>query len=264
MQEVKDMNHLEFPQAFSLKGRVALITGGATGLGLAMTKCMAAAGASVVIASSSPKEKYADVLAELGENGCYFQYDVTDTEQSDALIEKVVQKFGKLDILCNNAGNHRKKPVESMEIQDFMDVLNVHLKGAYALSRSAIPVMRRQKSGNILFIGSMTSYIGMPQVTGYSTAKSGVLGLMRALCAEVSEDGIRVNAIAPGWIDTPMFRKATDGDPQRKAKILSRTPLNRFGDPLDVGWAAVYLCSDAASFVNGVTLPIDGGALIGF
>ncbi len=264
MQGAERMNGFDFPNAFSLKGRVALITGGATGLGLATARCMLAAGAKVVVASSSPQEKYADIMASMGKNAFYRQFDVTDTDGCGPLVEEIVKTHGALDILCNNAGIHRKKPVEEMSVEDFMDVLNVHLKGAYALSRAALAVMRGQEKGSILFIGSMTSYIGMTQVTGYSAAKSGVLGLMRALCAEVSDCGIRVNAIAPGWIDTPMFRKATDNDPKRREKILGRTPMACFGDPADVGWAAVYLSSDAAAFVNGAVLPVDGGALIGF
>jgi gluconate 5-dehydrogenase len=110
----------------------------------------------------------------------------------------------------------------------------------------------------------MTSLIGMPMVIAYTAAKSAYVGMTRALAVEVSSQGVRVNAIAPGWIESPMLRKALAGDDQRSVKILSRTPMGRFGDPDDIGWAAVYLCSPAAKFINGVVLPVDGGASIGF
>ena len=142
--------------------------------------------------------------------------------------------------------------------------ITAHLVGSYALTRALVPHMRANKKGSILFMASMTSYIGMPAVCGYATAKSGILGLVRSLTNELSGDGIRVNGIAPGWIDTPMFRRATDGDDERKNKILSRTPMARFGEPSDVGWACVYLCSDAAKFVTGTVLTVDGGAVTGF
>ncbi|MEM5780868.1 MAG: SDR family oxidoreductase, partial [Lawsonibacter sp.] len=135
---------------------------------------------------------------------------------------------------------------------------------SFALTKALLPQMRRQKSGSILFIASMTSYIGQPYVMGYAAAKSGVLGMVRTLSAEAAADGIRVNAIAPGWIDTPMYRAATEQDPARRAKILGRIQMNRVGAPEDIGWAAVYLCSDAAGYVTGTCLPVDGGALVGF
>ena len=135
---------------------------------------------------------------------------------------------------------------------------------AFAMTRAFLPAMRAQKSGNVIFIASMTSYIGMPQVMGYSAAKSGVLGMIRALTAEVGGDGIRVNGIAPGWIDTPMLHRAVDQDIPRQQKILGRTPMMKYGEPEDIGWAAVYLCSDAAKFVTGTVIPVDGGALNGF
>ncbi|WP_371373524.1 SDR family NAD(P)-dependent oxidoreductase [Sporomusa aerivorans] len=250
--------------AFSLEGRTAVITGGLTGLGLAMTECMIAAGARVVAVSSSPREKVTEKLAEFGDKLAYYQFDVTATEQAQGLAGQIIKEQGPVQILCNNAGNHCKKPIEDMTVEDFTNVLNVHLVGAFALTKAFVPHLKQQHKGSILFIASMTSFIGQPYVTGYSTAKSGYLGMVHTLATELGDDGIRVNAIAPGWIDTFMFRQATDTDPQRKAKILGRIPMNKVGNPRDIGWAAVYLCSDAAEYVSGVCLPVDGGALIGF
>lgn len=255
---------LSFKNAFSLTGKVALVTGGATGLGLAITVCLADSGAKVIAVGSSPESKYSEILSPFGKNVSYKQFDVTDTTNSQLFINEIIDEYGKIDILINNAGNHCKKPIEEMTVEDFTAVLDVHLVGSFALSKAVIPHMRSRHTGNIIFIASMTSYIGQPNVVGYSAAKSGVTGMIRDLAAEAGTDGIRINGIAPGWIDTPMLHKAIDNDTLRQEKILGRTPLKRYGEPEDIGWAAVYLCSDAAKFVTGTVIPIDGGAVTGF
>lgn len=248
---------------FSLSGKTAVITGGASGLGLAMAECMAQAGAKVVLLGRREPEGLFD-NEKLRGKVAYYQYDVTNTDGVPALVEKIIAEQGPIEILCNNAGNHCKKPIEEMTVEDFTGVLDVHLVGAFAMTRAFVPHMKKNGKGSILFTASMSSYIGLPNVTGYAAAKSAYLGMVHTLASEISGAGVRVNAIAPGWIDTPMFRKATDNDPQRKAKILGRTPMQRVGEPDDIGLAAVYLCSDAAKFITGVCLPVDGGALIGF
>ena len=136
--------------------------------------------------------------------------------------------------------------------------------GSFALTKAVVPGMLERKKGNILFISSMSAYLGMTQVTAYSAAKSAVLGLVKTLSGELADKGIRVNAIAPGFIDTPMFRKAVESDIPRQQKIIGHTPMGCYGDPMDIGWAAVYLTSPAARFVTGVCLPVDGGCCIGF
>lgn len=249
---------------FSLAGQTAVVTGGATGLGLAMTECIAQSGGRVIVVSSSPYEKYKDVIEKFNGEVTYEQFNITDTDHTQEFADGILKKYGKIDILVNNAGVHCKKPIEAMSVSDYTDVLNVHLVGAFALTKAFVPHMRANKKGNIIFIASMSSYMGLPYVCGYATAKAGYLGMIHTLASEVSGDGVRVNGIAPGWIDTPMFRKATDGDDARKNKILGRTPMNRFGEPEDIGWACVYLCSEAAKFVTGIVLPVDGGALSGF
>ncbi len=249
---------------FSLRGRTAVITGGLSGLGLAMTECMLAAGARVVVVSSNSEKIFVEKEKIYGDRLSYYKYDITDTEHIQDLVERILQEQGPIQILCNNAGNHCKKKIEDMTVEDFTRVLDVHLVGAFALTRAFVPHMKQQQAGNIIFIASMTSFIGQPYITGYATAKAGYLGMVHTLATELGESGIRVNAIAPGWIDTAMFRKATEHDPQRKAKIFGRIPMNKVGTPEDIGWAAVYLCSDAARYVSGICLPVDGGALIGF
>jgi len=148
---------------------------------------------------------------------------------------------------------------------DFLDVLNVHVTAAHALSRHvARRLLERDDGGHILLIASMASLIGLPQVSAYAAAKSALLGLTRSLAAEWSPRGVRVNAIAPGWIETPMLAQAMTADPARRDKVLARTPLGRFGATDDIAHAAVYLSSPAARFVTGACLAVDGGASIGF
>jgi gluconate 5-dehydrogenase len=164
----------------------------------------------------------------------------------------------------NNAGNNLKKDAVHTTEEEFLNVMHTHVTGAFALSRRLIPAMKEHRKGNILFMASMASLMGLPRVIAYSAAKNAYVGMVRSLSTELSMDGIRVNAIAPGWIVSDMTRKALDSDPERKERVLRRTPMGRMGDPSDIAWAAVYLCSPAARFVTGVLLPVDGGASIGF
>jgi gluconate 5-dehydrogenase len=248
---------------FSLSGQLALVTGGGTGLGFAMAKALKEAGAQVAIAGRR-REILDQAVESLGEGSFAVEHDVTDAAAASQLVEKIESAHGPLSILVNNAGVHLKRPISETTFEDFNRVLETHVGGAFAMTRAAVPSIRRRGRGSVLFIASMTSLIGMPDVVAYSAAKSAYLGMVRSLATELAPDGIRVNAIAPGWIESPMLHQALDSDDERKARILSRTPLHRFGQPSDIGLAAVYLCSPAAEFVNGVVLPVDGGASIGF
>src|SRR5262249_47534925 len=166
--------------------------------------------------------------------------------------------------LVNNAGVHLKKPAIETSDVEFANVIQTHVFGAFALTREVGRRMVTRKQGSILFTASMASFMGIPLIVAYTAAKSAYVGMVRTLSSELGVNGVRVNAIAPGWIQSDMLGQALAGDPPRKAKILGRTPLNRFGDPEDIGWAAVYLCSPAAKFVTGVVLPVDGGAANAF
>jgi gluconate 5-dehydrogenase len=177
------------------------------------------------------------------------------------LVERIA---GPPTILIHCAGNHLKRDVVGTTDEEFAAVLMTHVQASFALSRLVIPHMRRAGGGSILFIASMTSFIGMPLVAAYSAAKSAMLGLVRSMAVELGPDNIRVNAIAPGWVETDMLRTAFAGDPIREGRALARTPLGRFGDPDEIGEAALYLSSGRASFVTGVCLPVDGGGLIGY
>lgn len=249
---------------FSLSGKIALITGGASGLGFAMAKCFCQSGAKVIITGTRDKKELDKACLEIGENAYSYQIDVSDTSNAIPFIKQVQKDHGIVDILINNAGVHCKKPFEEISMDDLEKVISVHLKGSFALSQAVVPGMREKQSGSIIFISSMSAYLGLTQVAAYSSVKSAVIGLTKALAGELSEFGIRVNGIAPGFIDTPMFHKAVDGDIERQKKIINHTPMKKYGKPEDIGWAAVFLASDAASFVNAVTLPVDGGCIIGF
>ncbi|HTY89179.1 MAG TPA: SDR family oxidoreductase [Candidatus Acidoferrum sp.] len=249
--------------AFDLTGETALITGGGTGLGFGMARCLVAAGAKVVLVGRRQSE-LDKAAAMLGQNAFALAGDVTRLELVPALVARAEKLAGPLTILVNNAGVHLKKPATETSDAEFAGVLQTHLFGAFAFTREAGRRMVERKTGCVLFTASMASLFGLSQVVAYAAAKSAYLGLVRTLATEWGPEGVRVNAIAPGWIASDMLDQALNGDPARKAKVLGRTPMARFGDADDIGWAAVYLASPAAKFVTGVVLPVDGGAAIGF
>ena len=252
-----------FNKAFSLAGEVAVITGGGTGLGYAMAESMAAAGAQVVL-TGRREDVLKDACKTLGRGAAYRVFDVTETDKAGEFIAEMTKAFGHVDILVNNAGRHCKKEIADVTQEDLQAVLDVHVFGAYALAQAVLPGMIERRHGRIIFISSMSAYLAMTKVTAYGAAKSAVLGLVKCMSGEVADKGVTVNAIAPGFIDTPMFHQAVDGDLPRQQKILGHTPMNGYGKPSDVGWAAVYLASPAARFITGVCLPVDGGCSIGF
>jgi NAD(P)-dependent dehydrogenase (short-subunit alcohol dehydrogenase family) len=190
--------------------------------------------------------------------------DITRLESVPALVEQAEKLAGPITVLVNNAGVHLKKPALQTSDAEFALVLQTHVHGAFAITREVGKRMVARKAGNVIFTASMASLMGIPLVVAYSAAKCAYRGMVGTLATEWGPHGVRVNAIAPGWIKSDMMEKALDGDPDRKAKILGRTPLKRFGEPDDIGWAAVYLASPAARFVTGVMLPVDGGAAESF
>jgi gluconate 5-dehydrogenase len=248
---------------FDLTGQVALITGGGTGLGLGMAKCFTASGAKVVLVGRR-REELDRACQTLGPAAFALAADVTKLETAPSIVEQAEKLAGPVSILVNNAGVHLKKPMIETSDAEFAAVLQTHVFGAFALTRETARRMAARKAGSILFTASMASLMGIPLVVAYSAAKSAYVGMVRTMSVELGAQGVRVNAIAPGWIASDMLDKALKGDPARQAKILGRTPLNRFGEPEDIGWAAVYLCSPAAKFVTGVVLPVDGGAAEAF
>jgi gluconate 5-dehydrogenase len=257
------MNHPSFPEVFSLRGEHALITGGGTGIGLAIAQAMHAAGARVVLIGRREAE-LAAAVRDLGERATYVVHDITHFAAAGELIANITRDHGPITCLVNNAGNHFKKPALETTPADFQRIFDTHILGAHALTQAVAPGMIERRHGNVIFMASMASLFGIPLVVAYSAAKSAMIGMIRTMATELSPHGVRVNAIAPGWIDTAISRKAFEGDPARRNRIVSRTPMARLGETSDVGWAAVYLTSPAARFVTGSILPVDGGVSMGF
>jgi len=248
---------------FRLAGATAVITGGATGIGFGIAGCLVQAGAMVVLVGRR-EDALQQAAAALGAAATYVCGDVTRTEELPGLVSGITERYGDISILVNNAGNHLKKSALDTTAADMTTVLETHVIAAHQMTRLVGRDMAERGHGSIVFIGSMAGFMGIPMVSAYSAAKSAVTGLVRAFAAELSPRGVRVNAIAPGWVETEMVNRALNGDPTRRRKILERTPMGSFGSVCDIGWAAVYLCSPAARFVTGVILPVDGGASIGF
>lgn len=249
---------------FSLAGHHALVTGGGSGLGLATARCFLAAGARVTVVGTNPSKLEA-ACAELGSDAAAgLVFDVTQTGEAAAFAGRVEAERGAVSILVNNAGQTIKKPLDEMTSADVEAVLDVHVVGAYALSQAFLPQLTRRRDSSILFTASMASFLGVPFVIGYSAAKAAHVGMVRAMATELAPRGVRVNGVAPGWVDTPLFRSATAADPARRAKIDARIPLGRLAEPSDIGWAMTYLASPAAAYVTGHILVVDGGALHGF
>jgi NAD(P)-dependent dehydrogenase (short-subunit alcohol dehydrogenase family) len=248
---------------FRLDGELALVTGGGTGLGLAISQALVEAGASVVI-TGRREEILKMACQQLGNAASYIQHDVTELASIPALIKRIERDIQPLDILVNNAGIHLKKLAIDTTDADLAQMMQTHLFSSFALSREAGRGMMARQHGSIIMILSMAALFGIPQVSGYTAAKGALMGLTHALATEFSPHNVRVNGIAPGWIETDMSRKATQDDSERLQSILQRTPMNRMGEPLDIGYAVVYLSSIAAKYVTGVVLPVDGGTSIGF
>jgi NAD(P)-dependent dehydrogenase (short-subunit alcohol dehydrogenase family) len=250
-------------QAFSLAGRLALVTGGGSGIGLEIARCMTQAGATVII-TGRREEVLKEAKQALGERAEYLVNDVCDLASLDGLIEHIETTFGPLDVLVNNAGINMKKPALQVTDEEFARIINTNLNSVFALTRAAAQRMVARRRGVILMISSMAAYYGIDRVVAYAASKSAVEGMVKVLASEFSGHNVRVNAIAPGFIETEMSRTAMNSDPDRKSRALRRTPMGSFGQPEDIGRAAVFLASDAARYITGASLPVDGGNSIGF
>ncbi len=249
--------------AFRLDGELALVTGGSSGIGLAISEALIEAGARVIITGRNEQNLQAAAM-RLGPAATGIRHDLADLASIPPLVQRIEAEIGPMTILVNNAGQHLKKQAIRTSDEELARVLTTHLSGAYALTRECAARMVTRGQGSIIMIVSMAALFGIPLVSAYSAAKAGLLGLTRALATELSPRGVRVNAIAPGFIDTAMSRRALQTDEARLLKVLGRTPAGRLGEAADVGYAAVYLSSPAARFITGIVLPVDGGVSIGF
>lgn len=248
---------------FSLTDKIILITGGGTGIGLGIAQAMCEAGGQVII-TGRRKTVLQEAIAALGESAHYQVHDLTDQDSIPGLVEGLEAKYGAIDVLVNNAGIHLKKWAQDTTDEEFLRVIQTNLLSAFSLTRECARGMLARKQGSIIFISSMAALFGIDRVVAYSTAKTALTGLMNALVTEYAPHNVRVNAIAPGWIESEMFLNAVNSDPVRKEKIINRIAMPGFGKPEDIGHAAVFLSSEAARYITGVLLPVDGGGAVNF
>jgi 2-deoxy-D-gluconate 3-dehydrogenase len=248
-------------QMFSLKGKVAIVTGGNGGIGLGMAEGLAGLGADVVVAGRKPEksEAAAAALAKLGVRSCALPVDVSDATSCERLVSETVARMGRVDILVNNAGiNIRKQPQEYTPAE-WREVLAINLDGAFYCSHAAYPHMKSGGGGKIINIGSMMSIFGASFTTPYAASKGGIVQMTKALACAWAKDNIQVNAVLPGWIDTELTQRARRDVAGLHERVLQRTPAGRWGEPGDFRGIAAFLASPASDFVTGAAIAVDGG-----
>ncbi|MDO5088160.1 MAG: 2-dehydro-3-deoxy-D-gluconate 5-dehydrogenase KduD [Leptotrichiaceae bacterium] len=246
---------------FSLENKVAIVTGGNTGIGAAYSQALAEAGADLVIAAYDKNyEEIKNIIEKTGRRVEFITGDLTNPKCRHEIVETCMEKFGKIDILVNNAGTIRRAPLLEYEDEDWYAVMDINLNAVYHLGREVAKVMAVQGSGKIINIASMLSFQGGKFVPPYTASKHGVVGLTRAFANELADRNIQVNAIAPGYIktaNTEPIRK----DEQRNREILGRIPAGRWGEPSDLMGAVVFLAGKASDYINGHVLTVDGAWL---
>jgi 2-dehydro-3-deoxy-D-gluconate 5-dehydrogenase len=251
------MNHL-----FSLKGKVAIVTGGNGGIGRGIARGFASAGSAVVIAARN-EAKTADVVGEIekefGGQVLGIQANIAKEDEVRFMVKQVLNAFGRIDILVNNAGMNRPKLPETYESAEWDEIMDTNLRGAFLCSREVYPAMKAGGSGKIINIGSMLSLFGLAQAAIYGASKGGIVQLTRSLAVAWAKDHIQVNAILPGYINTDLTLRLKKNVPTINERVLSRTPAARWGEPDDLAGAAIFLASPASDFLTGVALPVDGG-----
>lgn len=246
---------------FKLDGKVAVVTGASTGIGEGICTALAQAGADIAGVARSSCRNAAEQVRSCGRQFLEIHADLTSLDPIEDIVTGTLAKFGRIDILVNNAGSIRRCDAIEFNVQDWDDVLNLNLKTLFFLSqRVAKEFLKQKNGGKIINIASMLSYQGGIRVASYTASKSGVMGLTRLLANEWAKYGINVNAIAPGYISTNNT-KALREDPQRSSEILGRIPAGRWGNPEDIGGAAVFLAGSASNYVHGFTIAVDGGWL---
>jgi NAD(P)-dependent dehydrogenase (short-subunit alcohol dehydrogenase family) len=246
---------------FSLDGKVAFVTGAGRGLGRAGALALARAGAHVALVSrtKSQLEETAAAVEALGCKAFVATADTRSPAEVDGATRATVGAFGRIDILFNNAGTNIRKNVVDMPDEDWHTIMDTNVKGAFLVARAVARQMVRQGSGTIINMSSMSAASAEPTKAVYSASKGAVALLTKGLALELAPHGIRVNAIAPGYMLTSLVKGGLDADPERKKRVLARIPLGRLGDPEEIGGALVFLASDAARYITGATIAIDGG-----
>lgn len=246
-----------------LQQSIAIVTGGASGIGLAIAEKFAKNNIfTIVIGRDATKLEAVQKI--IGEKGTTIQYDLTNLQGIPALIQQIHKQYGKIDILVNNAGINQKKEFTEVTDEEFSNIIHTNVNAVFALSREVVKVMEQKGHGSIINISSMAALYGLPKVIAYTASKSAIEGMTKAMAVELSPKGIRINAIAPGFIATDMSAKALNGDLERKQKVLSRTPMEKLGEPSDIADAALFLATAASKYITGTSIRVDGGNAIGF
>ncbi len=249
---------------FDLSGKIAIVTGGNQGIGLAISRGLATAGATIVIANRRPVEGQtaAESLEKEGLNAVAIPTDVSDESSIAALVSKVISDFGTIDILVNNAGVIVRKPAEDISSEEWDYIMNINLKGVFFCCQLVGREMIRRRKGKIINISSDASQRAMPERSVYAASKAGVSHLTRCLALEWAKYNINVNAIGPGPTITPLNKKYYEEHPEKLEQTIQSLPIGRMGDTSDYVGAAIFLASEASNFVIGQTLLVEGGSTI--
>lgn len=243
---------------FGLSGRVCIVTGGAQGIGEACIRRFAREGAKVVVADIDDAHGAA-LASELG--GLYLHCDVGDKAQVDALVTQTMATHGRIDVLVNNAGIFRAADFLDVTEADFDTVLRINLKGSFLMGQAVAREMAKVGKGSIVNMSSVNGMLAIPTIASYNVSKGGINQLTRVMALALADKGIRVNAVAPGTIATELAAKAVLTSDEAKARIMSRTPMKRLGDPSEIADTVAYLASDAASYITGEIVVVDGGRM---
>jgi 2-deoxy-D-gluconate 3-dehydrogenase len=247
-------------ELFNLAGKVAIVTGGNGGIGLGMAKGLAGASAKIFVVGRAAEKNAAAVkeLKEMGTEAEAFIADVTSEQACQAMAGAALQRFGRIDILINNAGINIRKQPEEHTLDEWRAVMDTNLTSAFLCSQAVYPAMKRD-GGKIINIGSMLSLFGTSFAAPYAASKGGIVQLTKSLASAWAKDNIQVNAVLPGWIDTDLTRGARANIPTLNSRVLMRTPARRWGTPEDLAGIAVFLASRASDFTTGTAIPVDGG-----
>jgi 2-deoxy-D-gluconate 3-dehydrogenase len=243
---------------FDLTGRAAIVTGGNGGIGLGIAEGLIAAGASVVLAGRNVA-KGEQAARRLGERAAFVRADVSRQADCAALVAAAVARFGRLDIVVNNAGTSIRKPPQDYTEAEWHQILDTNLTGAFLLCQAAYPALVKAGGGKIINIASLNALFGAPHNVPYAASKGGVAALTRGLAAAWAADNIQVNTILPGFIETEMTAAAKAHVPTLEQSVVARTPAGRWGQPRDLAGLAVFLAAPASDFVTGTAIPVDGG-----